>query len=301
MTAPGSVGLATARTYQYMARLSDSPDAPLHGDCETPKVIELVGQQSILLHRLDQWANDTSIDYAPEWGHIGSYRPPRIATAYVSVRCRQCRRCLIARGKLWTARAIDEIAASNRTWFGTLTLRPEAQFHYRIIADKRVSDAGTRWDQLSQDEQFKERIRSISPEITKFLKRLRKNTKASLRYLLVSEAHKSGDPHFHMLLHEHEGFAPKAAIEAAWRLGFSHWRLCDTDKKAAVYACKYLTKSVLTRVRASREYGTAGPRLMTERYVGRSDTLPALARRDQAQRKSPLSKSCKGPLGKKML
>lgn len=69
------------------------------------------------------------------------------------------------------------------------------------------------------------------------------------------EAHKSGDPHLHILVHEPEGPVTKALLEKQWNLGFSHWRLVGADRKAAVYACKYLGKEALTRVRASFRYG----------------------------------------------
>lgn len=278
-----SVGLSTARTYQYMAKLVGSDVAPLHGDCSDPKVIELRGQQSPLLSRLDQWANDTPfergqvLDHFEGWGWTDGFDRPKLTTAYVSVRCRKCSKCLAKRAKLWTARAIDEIAAANRTWFGTLTLSPEQQFRFRCLADRAVTLGGTRWRSLDETEQFKETVKQINPELTKFLKRARKNSGAVLRYLLVTEAHKSGLPHFHLLLHEHEHTATKVVLEAAWKLGFSKFKLVDQDKRASVYVCKYLAKSAITRVRASGKYGTAGPRLMTDRMLnGHAASLAAM-------------------------
>lgn len=293
------VGLKTARMYQYMAALVNDDVAPLHGDCSDPYVIELSGEQSELLSRLDQWSNDTEIDYFDAGGgrvaHTLGYKPSKITTAYVSVRCRKCTECLRKRAKLWTARAIDEIAASQRTWFGTLTLRPQEQFIARVKADKAASKAGSAWQSLTPDEQFKDIVKQINPELTRWIKRVRKNTGASLRYLLVSEAHKSGDPHFHILLHEHEGRAVKAKLEETWKLGFSHWRLCDRDKKAAIYACKYLAKSAITRVRSSAKYGTAGPRLATDRaMLGRAESL-ARSRSTEAEKENDCRKGLGSP------
>lgn len=286
-----SVALKTARAYQYMAALANSDVAPLHGDCSDPKVIELRGQQSPLLHRLDQWANDSDMDMYDagngKTGYIGGYSRPKLTTAYVSVRCRKCIECLRKRAKLWTARAIDEIAAAQRTWFGTLTLTPQAQFIYRVKADKAASHAGSAWQSLTPVEQFGDIVKQIGPELQRWLKRVRKNSGASLRYLLVSEAHKSGSPHFHILLHEHEGRATKAVLEESWKLGFSHWRLCDRDKKAAVYACKYLAKSAITRVRPSKRYGTDGPRLATDRAL--RGHIASLAERSTVMEKTRLS------------
>lgn len=290
-----AVGFSTAQSYRYMAALAQSDAAPLHGDCSDPVMIELRGQQSVLLSRLDEWSNDTpmdlglALDHFEGWGWSRGFQRPKLTTAYVSVRCRKCTECLRKRAKLWTARAIDEIAAANRTWFGTLTLRPEAQFMYRMLADKAAHVGGSRWAQLTSTEQFKDIVKQVSPDLTKWIKRARKNSGATLRYLLVSEAHKSGDPHFHILLHEHAGTATKAVLEDSWKLGFSHWRLCGHDKKAAIYACKYLAKSAITRVRASAKYGTAGPRLMSDRLVADHAASLARERSTVAEKKRSLS------------
>ena len=47
------------------------------------------------------------------------------------VRCRKCDGCLAHKARLWIARGVDEIKASTRTWFGTLTVRPEDRFVLR--------------------------------------------------------------------------------------------------------------------------------------------------------------------------
>jgi len=60
----------------------------------------------------------------------------------------------------------------------------------------------------------------------------------------------------HVLVHEALGKVTKRELEASWRSGFSHWRLVPVgDTRAAAYVTKYLTKSALTRVRASQRYG----------------------------------------------
>jgi hypothetical protein len=93
-------------------------------------------------------------------------------------------------------------------------------------------------------------------EITKFLKRLRKESGARLRYMCVAEEHADGDPHWHVLLHEVSGDVRKRSIQAQWKLGFSAAKLVDTSSgRAAAYPCKYLSKSIAARVRASIRYG----------------------------------------------
>lgn len=205
--------------------------------------------------------------------------PDRAVAQWVHVRCRKCPECLKHRARLWTARAIDETKKSNRTWFGTLTLTPERQTwaRYSALANlrRRVSD-------VTEDSVFEESVNVIGREITLFLKRLRKV--APFRYLLVTEVHKSGLPHFHMLIHEYAGSISKRKLEDQWSIGFSHWRLVDVgNEQACGYVCKYLSKSAQTRVRGSQNYGQGINPLLTERLLGAtremSSTIEALERR----------------------
>lgn len=171
-------------------------------------------------------------------------------------RCRKCENCLLHRRHLWTARAVDEILLSRRSWFGTLTVSPENRFRFRMEAD--LSAQRKRQEPLSDlppADHFQYLAKPVLREATRFLKRLRKSG-AVFRYLLVTEAHASGDPHLHILVHEIENPIGKRALEGAWRSGFSHWRLVKGDRSAATYVCKYLNKSAQTRVRASLGYGT---------------------------------------------
>ena len=173
----------------------------------------------------------------------------------IEVRCRKCEACLKARGALWRDRAVTEVKASSRTWFGTLTLSSERQHHALCVARKVEALQGCDFDAFGDEEQFALRVAVIGKEITKFLKRVRKETQAPFRYMLVAERHKSGDPHFHMLLHETSVDAPvrKCVLHRQWTWGFSSWKLAETE--AALYVCKYLTKCSEARVRASLHYG----------------------------------------------
>lgn len=125
---------------------------------------------------------------------------------------------------------------------------------------------------MSEADQFRRRLREIQRPITLFLKRVRKLSNARIRYVIVCERHVSGDPHFHVLLHELNGGDAvlykhlagrqdvKDYVPAPWREGFTNWQLVgDRDeldgKRAAYYVAKYLSKSALARVRASKRYG----------------------------------------------
>lgn len=173
----------------------------------------------------------------------------------LKTRCRKCTNCLVVRQLHWRDRAIAETTRSSRTWFGTLTLRPEE--HYKVLAEaiklSRLSQ--TEFAALSSDQQFSYRCKVIYRHVQRWLKRVRKVAGVPLRYLCVAEAHKSGLPHLHVLIHETGAgqTVRKKVLQDQWLLGFSAMKLADPE--AASYLCKYLSKSVAARVRASIAYG----------------------------------------------
>lgn len=185
--------------------------------------------------------------------------------------CRKCEWCLRHRAYEWWKRAEAEYEAAVRTWFVTLTLAPENHFLMASRAERRLSAEGCSWSQLTQEQQFAQRHYEISIEITKYLKRVRKNSDAELRYLLICEKHTGarkevecaqtveGLPHYHLLVHETDTFRPvrKRCLEQAWPFGFVDAKLA-TDPRSATYLTKYLSKSAEARVRASIGYGKVG-------------------------------------------
>jgi hypothetical protein len=189
---------------------------------------------------------------------LGLERFDTASVATIFVPCRKCDPCLKRRTNIWTARAIDETRLSSRTWFSTLTLHPSAALEFRARGEQAYIDRGWPVEELRGGVLFKAFAGALGPELQRWLKRVRKNSGASLRYILVCEAHKSGVPHFHALVHETgDGKATKRTMEAAWRIGFSQFRLVDrSEANEARYVCKYLAKSALTRIRASRHYGS---------------------------------------------
>lgn len=171
-------------------------------------------------------------------------------------KCRKCWSCLRERSALWRRRAASEIEAASRTWFATLTLSPAHHHWIALRARQRLLRGGTNFDALTADEQFAERHREVSLELTKWLKRVRKNSGATLRIMVVCERHKSGLPHYHALLHEVNDHGVRHKVLAkSWPLGFTNFKLV-TDKRAASYVAKYLSKAATARVRASAFYGT---------------------------------------------
>jgi hypothetical protein len=178
----------------------------------------------------------------------------------LETRCRKCPPCLRARAAYWRLRSESEIGGTlGRTWFVTLTLRPEEHFKATLQASLRLQAGGVDFDRLEPSRQFAERDREIQRDVTLYLKRVRKESGAPLRYILVSEAHKSGLPHYHALIHEVDPFRPVSSrtLASQWRLGFSQSRLVaqDAERRSAAYVAKYLSKSAISRVRASQGYG----------------------------------------------
>lgn len=194
-------------------------------------------------------------------------------TIEYTVRCRKCPSCLKTRAHQWRIRATGEIKRSSRTWFGTMTLRPEEQSRAEYATRLRLDRAGVRFDALSQAEQLQEIVKTSGREVTLWLKRVRKQSGAALRYMLVVERHKSPDEyrrlgqpvpanagkiHYHCLIHELDEFRPvrHAVLTTQWKLGFTNFKLVDSDnQKVAGYVAKYLAKSIVARVRASKGYG----------------------------------------------
>lgn len=174
----------------------------------------------------------------------------------LEVKCRRCRSCLRTRAFEWRVRAQAEILASHRTWFGTITLRPEEHYLADLRASARLASRGVTLSELSASEQFAERHKSIADDLTKYFKRVRKESGSKLRYCLVAEAHKSGLPHYHVLIHEVFEDRPvtKRQLQSNWQQGFTQFKLVD-GIVAAAYVTKYLHKSAEARVRASLHYG----------------------------------------------
>ena len=177
-----------------------------------------------------------------------------------NVRCRRCANCLSARKALWALRGVRESQKASRTWFGTLTLSPEAQEGYLLAARLASRDPlAPYWWEETCDERFVRVTDLVYRDVQKMWKRLRK-AGHSFTYCVVFERHKSGLPHMHFLLHEQGQPILKRMIQAEWSAGFSSVKLVGakrshTPEAACWYVAKYLSKSMLARVRASVRYG----------------------------------------------
>lgn len=220
----------------------------------------------------------------------------------MEVPCRKCDNCLARRMRYWSIRAVSEFRVAQRTWFGTLTVGPKAMSAAlnrarMCVAANQSVDAATGeflnddFDKLSPEQRAARLHRQFSPEITRYLKRVRKGAlpyelwpwrtvacamygvklickfrhweawETQFRFICVAElGKKTGRLHYHMLMHEQPGTKAvrRALISNQWALGYTDWKLCNSPSQAS-YVCKYLTKSLLVRVRASKDYGQGVP------------------------------------------
>ena len=186
--------------------------------------------------------------------HRSKWRTWRGNVEY-SVACRQCKKCLERRRRHWQARIVKELRQADRSWFGTLTIEPENAFLASLRAQKEAARRGVLWTDITEKERFNATVNALSVDISLFLKRVRKNSGAHVRYCLVAESHKSGVPHFHAVIHHRVVPVRHKTLKDAWRLGFSDFKLVDENTKVARYIAKYLAKALGSRVRASARYG----------------------------------------------
>ena len=181
------------------------------------------------------------------------------------VRCRKCEPCLKARSAYWKLRAMAELGRAPRSWFITLTWRPEDRLKADYASARRLAQEGI--GSPTSKQLFDARLRIMKPIVNAWLQRVRKGLRTegeasvSFRYLQVWEAHQDGFPHAHLLLHERAGqTVSKRRLQREWKSGFSNCRLVETHSpedihRSAAYVCKYLSKSMLGRPYASSFYG----------------------------------------------
>lgn len=235
------------------------------GGCQSPRVFEFHARPAV-------WGNAELYKLAPHWrkaflqlglvsqtpvkGFVWSKGDNHPVWLVMHVRCRRCNWCLMQRAKEWANKARCEIEIAPRTWFATFTYRPDEQFRVLSQARAYCADRGSQFEALSDDDQFRALVRGAGQDVTRYLKRVRKQSGGVLRYLWVAERHKSGDPHYHALFHDMDPAKPirKTVLKEQWPHGFSRFKLVE-DGAAAWYVCKYLSKDLVTRVRGSLNYG----------------------------------------------
>ena len=233
-----------------------------YGTCETPSFRELHARDT------DKRGINTRF-VSPGWS----------GTLIMRVPCRKCAGCLRYKASLWRKRSTAELAIAPRTWMGSFTFSPEEHYMAALRIRSACRHRSVDPDTLNDVEMFKFRVADMGAVATRYFKRLRKH-KAVFRYLLVTEAHKSGLPHLHVLLHEADHFQPvrKRLLQEQWPHGFTNFKLVEDGAKASYYVTKYVAKGMLSRVRASQHYGYGGkkPYRHSRHKNGRRDSGPSI-------------------------
>ena len=154
----------------------------------------------------------------------------------IDTKCRKCTNCLRSRSNDWNRRAISEVKVAARTWFATFTIDP---YHrYMVLSETRYRVPA--FEMIERERQFTEQVKTVNVEITKYLKRLRKETKVPFKYLIVAEKHKDGSPHFHGLFHEISPDHPlrKEVLQRQWKFGFTSFKLVTEPSHPSI--CIYI-------------------------------------------------------------
>lgn len=202
--------------------------------CDAPVPISVVARRNVKRFVLPVLVDRNGHQYT----EVVAWRP-----------CRKCAKCQLYRKLHWRKRMQFETDKAERTWFVTLTLSPKAraEMDRTVRPEQFVGEAA---------ELSKARTVVLLIWLRDYLKRLRytlgAEVNAKLRYVAVTEYHKDGYPHVHLLVHTTSDVKHAMVRKARWGRGFVDAKLCDAG--AAAYLSKYLTKSNAA-VRASINYG----------------------------------------------
>lgn len=220
-------------------------------------------------------------------GRLRSNQRVKHMTVILHTKCRHCDVCLAKRAAHWRFRCrAEHELCEGRTWFGTLTLSAAQHFNALAWVWANCRRQGIDFDSLSDKEKFQYleateyrglKIKPGSglvqnwPSVTHYLKRVRKASNASFRYLVVTERHEGGGenhgrPHFHVLLHELDQTIRHKVLKSQWG-AFSDWKLVKTDSDLT-YSVKYLSKNFDVAPRASKYYGNGNPQAKAAQGLG---------------------------------
>lgn len=225
--------------------------------------------------------------------HKWATRPGSLSVHLTGLPCRKCRKCLYIRANGWRERIAEEFTRHERTWFVTLTFNPFWQ--QKLFMEEMALKNSSGWldsDFDTKEAEWRLRAMGASRLLTKWLKRVRKplagEEAVGLRYVAVTERHKTGLPHLHLLMHEEFGKLTYRRIVDRWtRYGFADASLVRDRLKTGWYVAKYVTKDSLTRMRASEKYGRLPSKVPSD-LIELYDALSLLAEQSaEAARNNP--------------
>lgn len=146
----------------------------------------------------------------------------------IHLACGRCLSCLVAKRRKWTARMLMEAEVQRGGVFLTLTYSDE-----NLPADLCVSKR----------------------EVQLFMKRLRKISRASLRYFACGEyGEKTFRPHYHLVLWGLTLAQAKVLVPKAWTFGFA--KILALHRNRIEYVAGYVSKK-LSSTRKIEELGRA--------------------------------------------
>jgi hypothetical protein len=165
--------------------------------------------------------------------------------------CRKCDKCILFRRLRWRDRIRREIAFAPRSWMVTLTF---SDLHLSGIRLQAAADRSKPFETALE--------RACYKHVQRYLKRVRKMGKCQFRYVGIFElGAQTGRGHYHLIVSEVHRSNPvlKRVLNDQWRSFVEAHLVSGGDGDPASYVSKYLTKSAVTRPRASRRYGEPAP------------------------------------------
>lgn len=189
------------------------------------------------LHRRLQFLKDFTMD--DYLNHLKSGAPPG---SILQLPCRKCQGCRLDHAHEWANRLLMELPYHESAWFLTLTY-DDAHVPTSLSVDDATGELRGRHMTLRLDD------------LQRFLKRLRKNSKQSIRYYAAGEyGSKTFRPHYHLILYglrlddlhprgsnfEGSQYFTSDLIDKCWPNGFHI--LGRVTWESAAYVARYTMK-----------------------------------------------------------
>lgn len=159
-----------------------------------------------------------------------------IRTLYVPIACGVCYECLKKKGREWAIRLNEEIKEKKNAKFVTLTFSEEELTKLEEVAKSDIKQIKLK----RYEKEIDIRNETAKIAVRRYLERVRKRTKKSIRHWLVTELGHEGTEriHLHGLIFTEE----PEKIETDWKYGYVH--VGDyVNEKTINYITKYIYKN----------------------------------------------------------
>lgn len=180
-------------------------------------------------------------------------RPPILKDQrikYVPAPCGRCRQCLKQKANQWKIRLHEEIKHDNNAQFITLTFTNESI----LQLSQEIEATGYQLDNA---------IATLATR--RFLERIRKATKKSIKHWLITELGHTGTENIH--LHGILWYQfTKPELENYWKYGFVWNGYNDKPSKATPATINYMTKYVL---KTDLQHNLYKPKILCSKGIGK--------------------------------